>query len=66
MATLYALEKNKKVSIDKPMPLYNGRRAVPSSTPTPSNEELEAEVIAAQKRSLIIELIKKISIQNNE
>lgn len=42
MATLYALEKNKKVSIDKPMPLYNGRRAVPSSTPTPSNEELEA------------------------
>ena len=40
MAVLYATEKNKKSTIEKPLPLYNNRKGVPSVKP-PTNTELE-------------------------
>lgn len=36
MALLYATEKNKKSAIEKPLPLYNNRKGVPSTKP-PTN-----------------------------
>lgn len=65
LALLYATEKNKKSNIEKPQPMYNGRKAVPGPKP-PSTNELEVEIIAAQQRALIIEFIKKLLMQNNE
>jgi len=47
------------------MPLFNNRKGVPSVKP-PSNADLEAEIVAAQQRSQIVELVKKLIMQNNE
>jgi hypothetical protein len=65
LSVLYATEKNKKSNIEKPLPMYNGRKGVNASKP-PLNNELETEIISAQQRALIVELIKKLVMLNHD
>ncbi|KAL4496244.1 hypothetical protein ABPG72_012981 [Tetrahymena utriculariae] len=57
LAMLYASEKKKRPK-EKVMPLYNNKSAI--GQPNLSPGEIEQELIQAQKRALIVEMIKSI------
>lgn len=59
----YASEKKKRPK-EKMLPMYNSK-STSDITSAPSAQELETEILNAQKRALIIEIIKPVVMMKN-